>query len=82
MPVEFDAQKNANYLSFYVKDSLGGSAKVVYHDTKPTDFEKSERLVLKGKMQDGFFDCQAITLKCPSKYKDDKKQLSKNITYE
>jgi cytochrome c-type biogenesis protein CcmE len=37
--------------------------------------EKSERIVLKGKVKDGYFDCTSILLKCPSKYKDDPKAM-------
>lgn len=74
-PVEYDAVKNPNYLSFTALDTLGNSIKVVYHDAKPTDMEKSERIVLKGKVKDGYFDCTSILLKCPSKYKDDPKAM-------
>ncbi len=70
-PVEYDAAKNPNYLSFTAVDTLGNSIKVVYHNNKPTDMEKSERLVLKGRVQGDHFDCKDILLKCPSKYKDD-----------
>ncbi|MEI8111641.1 MAG: cytochrome c maturation protein CcmE [Chitinophagia bacterium] len=69
-PMEYDAVKNPNYLSFVAIDSLGNNVKVVYHNNKPTDMEKSERLVLKGKMQGDYFDCKDILMKCPSKYKD------------
>jgi len=79
VPVEYDAIKDPNYLSFYAVDSLGGRTKVVYHNSKPTDLEKSERVVLKGKMQGEVFECKDILLKCPSKYKDDKKQLEKEV---
>ena len=78
-PIEYDPMKDPNYLSFYAIDSLGGKTKVVYHNSKPTDLEKSERVVLKGKMQKDYFDCKDILLKCPSKYKDDKKNLEKNM---
>jgi cytochrome c-type biogenesis protein CcmE len=77
--IEYDAVNNPNYLAFYAIDSLGGSTKVIFHNSKPTDFEKSERLVMKGKMQGDHFECNDILLKCPSKYKDDKKQLEKTI---
>lgn len=70
-PVEYDAAKNPNYLSFTAIDTLGNSIKVVYHNNKPADMEKSERLVLKGSVQGDHFDCKDILLKCPSKYKDD-----------
>ena len=78
-PVEYDAIKNPNYLSFYAVDSLGGQTKVVFHNSKPADLERSERLVMKGKMQVDYFECSDILLKCPSKYKDDKQQLQKNM---
>ncbi len=77
-PMEYDAVKNPNYLSFTAVDSLGTTIKVVYHNTKPTDMEKSERIVLKGKVQGDHFECKDILLKCPSKYKDDPKAL-KNL---
>ncbi|MEI6265517.1 MAG: cytochrome c maturation protein CcmE [Sphingobacteriia bacterium] len=74
-PVEYDAVKNPNYLSFTAMDTLGNTIKVVYHDAKPTDMEKSERIVLKGAVKNGVFDCTSILLKCPSKYKDDPKAM-------
>jgi cytochrome c-type biogenesis protein CcmE len=79
-PLEYDPAKNPNYLAFFATDSLGGRTKVVYHNTKPTDLERSERIVLKGKMQGDVFECSDILLKCPSKYKDDKKQLEKTVS--
>jgi cytochrome c-type biogenesis protein CcmE len=36
----------------------------------PTDMDKSERLVLKGRVNGDVFECSSISLKCPSKYKD------------
>ncbi len=79
VPLDYDPAKNPNYLSFTATDSLGGSTKVVYHNTKPADLEQSERVVLKGKMQGDVFECKEILLKCPSKYKDDKKVLEKTV---
>lgn len=78
-PMEYDPVNNPNYLTFYATDSLGGETKVVYHNSKPGDLEKTERIVLKGRMQADHFECKDILLKCPSKYKDDKKQLQENI---
>lgn len=79
-PVDYDPANNPNYLAFTATDSLGGVTKVVYHNTKPAELEHSERVVLKGKMQGDVFECKEILLKCPSKYKDDKKQLEKTVT--
>ena len=78
-PLEYDPVKNPNYLSFYAVDSLGAKTKVVFRNSKPTDLEKSERIVMKGKMQSDHFECRDILLKCPSKYKDDKKVLEKTV---
>ena len=80
VPIDYDPGKNPNYLSFTAIDSLGGRAKVVYLNTKPPELEKSERIVLKGKMKGDIFECDNILLKCPSKYKDDKKQLEKTVS--
>ena len=71
-PIVYDPIKDPNYLSFTAVDSLGAYAQVVYKNAKPTDFEKSSRVVMKGAMQDGRFECKEIVLKCPSKYKDEK----------
>ena len=78
-PIEYDPINNPNYLDFYEIDSLGGQTKVVYRNSKPTDLEKSERIVMKGKMEADVFECKEILLKCPSKYKDDKEQLQKSV---
>ena len=80
VPLEYDPAKNPNYLSFFAIDSLGGRTKVVYHNTKPAELEQTDRVVLKGKMKADVFECSEILLKCPSKYKDDKKQLEKTVS--
>jgi cytochrome c-type biogenesis protein CcmE len=79
-PMEYDPVKNPNYLSFTALDTVGNSIKVVYHSSKPTDMEKSERIVLKGSVQGDHFECKDILLKCPSKYKDDKDVVKQNVT--
>jgi cytochrome c-type biogenesis protein CcmE len=71
-PVVYDPLKDPNYLSFTAVDSLGFSAPVVYRNAKPTDFEKSARVVMKGSMEGETFECKEIVLKCPSKYTDEK----------
>lgn len=78
-PLEYDAIKNPNYLSFTAVDTLGNTIKVVYRNNKPTDMEKSERIVLKGRVQGDHFECKDILLKCPSKYKDDPNATQKAV---
>lgn len=82
-PIEYDPAKNANLTRFHVVDSLGNKAKVVYYFEKPFDMEKSERIVLKGKMQGEVFEItrkDGILIKCPSKYKDDPKAAENNLS--
>ncbi len=79
-PMQYDPVKDPNYLKFTAIDTLGNTIDVVYHNSKPTDMEKSERLVLKGYVQNGTFECKEILLKCPSKYKDDMNQTEKNVS--
>jgi cytochrome c-type biogenesis protein CcmE len=79
-PVEYDPIKNPNYMRFVAVDTLGNSTPVIYHNAKPTDFEKSERLVLKGSMKEGTFECDEMLMKCPSKYKEDVEENKNNLS--
>jgi cytochrome c-type biogenesis protein CcmE len=78
-PVHYDAIKNPNYLSFTAVDSTGGKMKVVYSNAKPDNFEHSERLVMKGKMNGEVFECNEILMKCPSKYTDDPSRIQESM---
>ena len=82
-PIEYNPAKNANYTSLQVVDSLGNKARVAYYFEKPFDIEKSERIVLKGKMNGDVFEITSkdgILIKCPSKYKDDPKAAYNNLS--
>jgi cytochrome c-type biogenesis protein CcmE len=70
--LHYDAAKDANYFSFYVKDNKGEECKVVFTGTKPQDFERSEQIVLTGQMVGTDFHASEILMKCPSKYTPDK----------
>jgi cytochrome c-type biogenesis protein CcmE len=72
----YDAAKDANYFSFFVKDNKGQECKVVFTGTKPQDFEKSEQIVLTGQMVGNQFHASKILMKCPSKYTQDKIEVS------
>ncbi|HLF45732.1 MAG TPA: cytochrome c maturation protein CcmE [Chitinophagaceae bacterium] len=78
-PIEYDALKNPNYLSFTAVDSLGGTVQVVYKNAKPDNLEYSERLVMKGKINGDKFECNEILMKCPSKYTDDPNRIQQSI---
>ncbi len=78
----YDAAKDANHFAFYMKDEKGAVNKVVYNGTKPQDFERSEKLVLIGKMEEGTFYASKILMKCPSKYNDDLVEVKQDGTVE
>ena len=44
---------------------------MVLKAAKPQDFEKSEQIVVTGKMAGDEFMASDVLLKCPSKYKDE-----------
>ncbi len=68
--MHYDAVKDPNHFAFYMKDEKGSVKKVVLNGTKPQDFERSEKLVLIGKMDNDTFYASKILMKCPSKYND------------
>lgn len=80
-PVEYDAKKDANYLSFHVV-SIEGPAetmRVVYGNGEIPNLMISEKLVLKGKYQGDHFICKEVQTKCPSKYKEEMAPTEKSI---
>lgn len=80
-PVVYDPIKDANYLSFQAMgiDSPDQKMQVIYRKGEIPNLLISERLVLKGKYEDGHFECKDVQTKCPSKYKDDMKAAEKNV---
>src|SRR6185503_1514299 len=64
----YDARKDANYFSFYVRDTDKTVCKVILTAPKPQDFERSEQIVLTGHMEGNDFHATKILMKCPSKY--------------
>src|SRR5262245_1032677 len=51
----YNPHENANIFSFYIIDSKGDEKKVVFNGTKPQDFERSEQIVIIGKMSGSEF---------------------------
>ena len=79
-PMTYNPEKDANFFSFYIEDKSGKVNKVVYRGSKPTDFEKSEKIVLTGSMgENNVFQCSHILMKCPSKYTPDGEDLNEQI---
>lgn len=78
----YDAAKDANHFAFNMKDDKGEVRKVIYNGTKPQDFERSEKLVLIGKMEKDTFYASKILMKCPSKYNDNLVEVKKDGTVD
>jgi len=54
--------------SFFMEDEEGNVRQVIYPKPKPNNFEKAEKLVVIGSMQNGVFYANDMLMKCPSKY--------------
>ena len=61
---------NPNYFEFELIDQNNDQKKVIYTNPKPQDFERSEQIVVIGKMDKGIFVADKILMKCPSKYQE------------
>ncbi|MBL0309426.1 MAG: cytochrome c maturation protein CcmE [Bacteroidetes bacterium] len=80
-PMNYDPQKDPNFFSFIMVDKEGNEREVIYKGAKPQDFERSEQVVVKGKMEGENFLCSEISMKCPSKYVNDEITLKEtNVT--
>lgn len=75
IPVQYDPRVNADECSFLMTDNKGVEKRVVLHKSVPQDMEKSEQIVLIGKMKGQEFHANEILMKCPSKYNDGKPQV-------
>ena len=68
----YNPETNANLFTFYMNDSEGKEKKVLLNSAPPQDFEKSEQIVVIGKMKGDEFFASSILMKCPSKYNNPK----------
>ena len=57
--------------TFDLIDEDNKLCKVYYNEPKPVDFERSEKVVVVGKMSGDIFVADEILMKCPSKYVED-----------
>ena len=65
---QYDPIEDPNRFSFWMKDSDNKECQVVFAGAKPQDFDRSEQIVLTGKMDNEVFHARKILMKCPSKY--------------
>lgn len=68
--IRYEPSVNPNRVEFLMTDSLHTQYRVVLNEPKPQDMEKSEKVVVVGRMnlEGGYFEADKILLKCPSKY--------------
>lgn len=71
----YEPTVDANHFSFYMYDSDSTECKVVFRGSKPQDIERSEQIVLTGKMVGTEFHASKILMKCPSKYNQDEVEI-------
>ncbi|MEZ5002639.1 MAG: cytochrome c maturation protein CcmE [Chitinophagales bacterium] len=76
MEMEYNPHENANRFTFYMTDDSLNTKKVIYNDVKPRDFERSEKIVVIGKLKDDEFHAKKILMKCPSKYVEEELQTA------
>jgi cytochrome c-type biogenesis protein CcmE len=76
-PTIYDPLNNPNEFKFYLLDDKGTEKEVVLAKAKPQDFERSEQIVVTGKMKGSQFYADEILMKCPSKYKQEEITISK-----
>ena len=67
----YNPEEDPNYFSFYLSDDNGEVRKVILLSERPQEFERSESLVLTGKMKGEEFVATEMLMKCPSKYNDE-----------
>lgn len=68
-------------LRFQAIDKNGEERTVYFNQPKPTDFEKSEEITMKGFATDTAFIATEILMKCPSKYNEQNKMAGANDSY-
>ena len=78
-PMYYDAEKDANLFTFYMKDQQGEEHQVTLHAAKPQDFELSEQVVATGNFEGDTFIASSILMKCPSKYKNEEVLVRSNM---
>lgn len=74
-PQIYDPKINPDEFTFTLVDNKGIEKRVVLHKSKPQDFERSEQIVIIGKMHGEEFHANDILMKCPSKYNEGKPQI-------
>jgi cytochrome c-type biogenesis protein CcmE len=78
LEMEYQPEIDPNLFVFTLVDNNNVEQRVVYKNSKPQDFDKSEQVVVVGKMKDGTFSAEKILMKCPSKYENGKMETTEH----
>jgi cytochrome c-type biogenesis protein CcmE len=70
--MSYRPEVDPNHFEFTLLDANNREQKVIYRSPKPQDFDKSEQVVVIGRMEQNHFEAEKILLKCPSKYNNEK----------
>lgn len=76
----YQPELDPNYFVFKLLDNNNLEQKVIYRSPKPQDFDKSEQVVVIGRMEKDHFEAEKILLKCPSKYNNEKLETEDQVT--
>lgn len=79
--VEVHFNPRNTMLRFQAIDKNGKERTVYYNQPKPTDFERSEEITMKGFATDTAFIATEILMKCPSKYNEQNKMAGASDSY-
>jgi cytochrome c-type biogenesis protein CcmE len=80
--MKYEPAVDPNRFEFMMKDSLQNVSLVIYNKPKPQDMDKSEKVVVVGKMdlKNNLFLADQILLKCPSKYNNGELKVEEAVT--
>ena len=68
--IQYNPTVDPNTTYLQLTDEEGVSEKVALLKPRPTDIEKSEKIVVIGRYQNNTFIAKDILMKCPSKYNE------------
>lgn len=68
--MNYEPEKDPDFFRFILVDEKQEKVEVWYHNPRPADFERSEKIVVVGAMKDKHFEADKILMKCPSKYNE------------
>ncbi len=77
--IEVKSSSDKLSFSFTLIDENNHEQTVVYNEPMPPDFLRSEQVVVIGSFRDGQFGADKILMKCPSKYVEEKVEISSNL---